>query len=157
QKAIRRGETALAEQAAVALFRFRGSATWKRFVVIAVEDIGIACPATLIEVIGLCSDRKCRRQIGDDEDAARYLARRLAAAPKDRSADLLASAVCCHPWLETVRKEVRRLTTYGRLDWVADLQRFFCERAVAAWFASGIGADRKRYDSDELRLLLMAF
>jgi hypothetical protein len=157
QKAIRRSEIGLAEQAAVALFRFRGSATWKRFLVIAVEDIGVACPETLIEVTGICSDRDHRRKIGGDEETARYLARRLAAAPKDRSADLLASGVCYHPWLEAVRSQVRRLTTYERLDWVADPSRSFCERSVAAWFASGIGAEHKRYNGEEVRLLLSIF
>jgi hypothetical protein len=157
QKAVRRGETDLAEQAAVALLQFRGSATWQRFLVIAVEDIGVACPETLIEVTAICSDRDRRRKFGDEEEAARYLARRLAAAPKDRSADLLASAVCYHPWLEAVRGQVRRLTTYERLDWVADSSRSFCERSVAAWFASGIGAEHKRYNGEEVRLLLAIF
>lgn len=157
QKAIRRSEIGFAEQAAVALFRFRGSATWRRFLVIAVEDIGIACPKTLIEVTGICSDKDRRRKFAGDEEAARYLARRLAAAPKDRSADLLTSAVCYHPWLEAVRSQVKRLTTYDRLDWVADSSRSFCERSVAAWFASGIGAEHKRYNGEEVRLLLTIF
>jgi hypothetical protein len=157
QKSVRRSEAGPAEQAASALFSYRRSATWKRFLVVAVEDVGIASTEALIEVVRICSDRERRRQLGSDEDAACYLARRLATAPKDRSADLLASAVCYHPWLETIRTRVKRLTTYERLDWVADSSRSFCERAVAAWFACGIGADHKRYKGDELRLLLLIF
>lgn len=123
QKSIRRGEVELAEEAAAALFRFRGSATWKRFLVITIEDIGIAHTATLIEVAAICHDRALRQALGGDEDAARYLARKLAAVPKDRSADLLASTVCYHPTLSAIRRQIQNITLPERLDWLTDASR----------------------------------
>jgi hypothetical protein len=157
QKAIRRGEAELAEQAAVTLFRFRGSAIWKRFLVVTIEDAGIACPDVLINVAAICHDRVLRRNLGGDKDAARYLARKLAAAPKDRSADLLASTVCYHPTLKAIRHQVQHLTLQERRYWLRDASRSLYERAVAAWFASGIATDHKRRNSADLVALLATF
>jgi hypothetical protein len=42
QKAIRRGDADLAERAAITLHRLRGRSIWRRFLVIAFEDIGVA-------------------------------------------------------------------------------------------------------------------
>ena len=41
QKAIRRGDASLAERAALTLHRLRGQGIWRRFLVIAFEDVGI--------------------------------------------------------------------------------------------------------------------
>lgn len=151
QKAIRRGETELAEQAATSLLRLRGSAMWRRFIVIAVEDVGIAAPDAVSEVVAICSDREYRGLRGDEE-AARYLARRLAAVPKDRSADLLMSAFRHHPALEQTRKAVEALAPNERRTWPADPSRSLYERSAAAWPANGL-----RYVGDELSLLLTGF
>ena len=40
-KSIRRSETEIAQRAALTLFKLRGSAIWRRFMVIAFEDVGI--------------------------------------------------------------------------------------------------------------------
>ena len=42
QKSIRRGETDIARRAALTLSKHRGAAIWRRLIVIAFEDIGIA-------------------------------------------------------------------------------------------------------------------
>jgi len=157
QKSVRRGEVELAETAATTLYRLRGSSIWRRFLVIAIEDIGVACPNALIEVAAICHDRALRRNLGGDEDAARCLARQLAAAPKDRSADLLASTICYHPILCAIRHQVQHLALQERLDWLTDASRPFYERAVAAWFASDIATDHKRSNNANLHALLATF
>jgi len=152
QKAIRRGEIELAEQAATALLRLRGSPTWRRFIVIAIEDVGIAALEVLSEVVSICSDRQYRGRLRGDEEAARYLARKLACAPKDRSADLLMSAIRHHLSLETTRKEVAALLPHERLAWVEDPSKSLYEKSAAAWPANGV-----RYTANELGLSLSLF
>jgi replication-associated recombination protein RarA len=44
QKSIRRGEVETAQRAAFTLFAQKGSAIWRRFMVIAFEDVGAASP-----------------------------------------------------------------------------------------------------------------
>jgi len=152
QKAIRRSETELAEQAATALLRFRGSATWRRFLVIAIEDIGVACLEAVSEVVAICSDRERRGRLKGDEDAAQHLARILASAPKDRSADLLMSTIRHHPALGMTRNRVKALAPSERLDWITDPSRSLYERSVVAWPAAG-----ERYSANELCSLLTVF
>jgi hypothetical protein len=89
QKAIRRGEVEIARAAAVALYRHRGNAVWRRLSVIAAEDIGIADPSLLNEVVGLFADKKLRDVLGPPEELVDHVVMRLAAAVKDRSADYL--------------------------------------------------------------------
>lgn len=87
QKAIRRGEASLAQQAMASLHRHRGSGVWRRLASIAVEDVGIADPELVWEVVRLATDKKARIALGPIPDRLRELVSRLAAAPKDRSAD----------------------------------------------------------------------
>ena len=44
QKCIRRGKAETAQRAAFTLFAHKGSAIWRRFIVIAFEDVGAASP-----------------------------------------------------------------------------------------------------------------
>lgn len=152
QKAIRRSETELAEQAAASLLRLRGSATWRRFLVIAVEDVGIASVEAMTEVAAICSDREFRGRFSSDDDAARYLARVLASAPKDRSADLLMSTVRHHPAFQTTRNQIEALGPNERLDWIASPSRSLYEKSTAVWPANGV-----RYTAHELSSLLAVF
>lgn len=157
QKSVRRGDTELAASAAGALYRARGSSIWRRLSVVAVEDVGIACCEALIDVSAICSDRSLRRKLGGDEEAARFIARRLASAPKCRAADLLASTICYHPALEALRNRVLSLSCGERLSWVSGSSRSFYERSVAAWYSSGLATDHKPYSAADLRSLLTVF
>src|SRR5271157_3172398 len=89
QKAIRRGDADLAERAAVTLHRLRGKGIWRRFLVIAFEDLGVASVSALIEATTACNDPVLWQGVGGEEQALRHVARRLASAPKDRSPDHL--------------------------------------------------------------------
>src|ERR1019366_7494144 len=48
QKSIRRGDADTAADAGITLHRLRGSSIWRRFLVIAFEDIGEASPGALV-------------------------------------------------------------------------------------------------------------
>ena len=46
-KSVRRGETEIAQRAALTFFKLKGSAIWRRFLVIAFEDVGIGSTEVL--------------------------------------------------------------------------------------------------------------
>jgi len=62
----------------------------------------------------------------------------LAAAPKDRSADLLFAIVLHDPALENARSMCRSVSVARRLEFVADPTLSLPERALAAWHSSGV-------------------
>jgi hypothetical protein len=143
QKSIRRGEGDLAIRAALNLFRLRRSTIWRRFVVIAFEDVGAASVETLLTVVRAAIDPKWRASIGGDERVIPYIARLLATAPKDRSADHL---ICCsrsYEPFEEIRRMAGSLSLAGRLDLVADADQPLHARAIAAWYSSGVEWDNE--------------
>jgi len=64
QKSIRRGETGIAQQAALTLFKLKGSAIWRRFMVIAFEDVGIGSLDALTMTVAASSDAAWRKTCG---------------------------------------------------------------------------------------------
>ncbi len=92
QKSIRRGETEIAQRAAFTLFKLRGSAIWRRFMVIVFEDVGIGSADAVIMTVAAGSDAAWRKECGGDLRVAACLAGLLADAPKDRTADCLVAA-----------------------------------------------------------------
>ena len=106
QKAIRRGDVDLAERAAFTLSRHRGQGIWRRLIAIAFEDVGVGSVDALIQTTTACTTAAWRLRAGGDELALRIVVRRLAEAPKDRSADHLICAAHDHPTLEEDRREV---------------------------------------------------
>lgn len=87
QKSIRRGETTLAQKAAISFQRHRGQAVWRRLASIALEDVGIADPQLVGDAVRLATDQEARAS--RSPDLLNQLINRLAAAPKDRSADFI--------------------------------------------------------------------
>jgi len=159
QKAIRRGDADLAERAAITLHRLRGNGIWRRYLVIAFEDVGIASVDALIRTTAACTAPSWRASVeGGEEPVLRLLARLLAEAPKDRSPDHLISVAQSHPELEDARRRVGAMTIAQRVDCAANDTRPLPERAVAAWFASGIeqGSGR-RVGRGDLAALMSAF
>ena len=78
QKSIRRGEVATAQRAAFTLFAQKGSAIWRRFMVIAFEDVGAASPDAVAMTVAAGTDSSWRRKNGGDLHIAVQLARVLA-------------------------------------------------------------------------------
>src|SRR5689334_4710258 len=92
QKSIRRGETDIARRSALTFCKLKGSAIWRRLMVIAFEDIGIGSVEAIIMTVAASSDRDWRKGHGGDLRLAVHLATVLAEAAKHRSADYLCAA-----------------------------------------------------------------
>jgi MgsA AAA+ ATPase C terminal len=137
QKAVRRGDVALAERAAFALHREDRSATWRRLIAIAFEDVGPADLDVILETVALATLPKWRAVIGE-EAALRSIVSTLATAPKDRSADYLMWIATEHPDLRQMREICGHSSITECLSMVLDHSRSLPDRAVAAWFCSGI-------------------
>src|SRR5262249_37235866 len=137
QKAIRRGDVALAERAALALHREDRSAIWRRLIAIAFEDVGPADLDVILETVAVATLPKWRAVIGE-ETVLRSIVATLATAPKDRSADYLMWIAAEHPDLHEMREICGHSSITECLNMVSDHSRSLPERAVAAWFCSGI-------------------
>jgi replication-associated recombination protein RarA len=74
QKSIRRGEVETAQRAAFTLFAQKGSAIWRRFMVIAFEDVGAASPDAVAMTVAASTDSSWRRKNGGDLHIAVQLA-----------------------------------------------------------------------------------
>jgi hypothetical protein len=155
QKSIRRGDVETAQRAALTLLTQKGSALWRRLMVIAFEDMGGGSAETLASAVAAIADPNSRKANGGDVQIARDAARMLAQAPKDRSADYLICGAKDHPSLEMTRTECAQASIAQRLDAIADLNRPLEQRAVFAWYASGLewGAE-KRVGKGDLPALL---
>ena len=142
-KAIRRGDAENAERAVLTLIRHRGTGVFRRLLVIAYEDIGIADTDLLVDLTKLCTDARYRRKFGDTTTVARWLVREMAAAPKDRSSDyLIGSAVYRTDW-ERWRESAGSVDVGGRIEMAISSDRSLGQRATAAWYASGVEAGRE--------------
>src|SRR5690242_7550154 len=108
QKAIRRGEVDVAQRAAISFLRQGGSAIWRRFMIIAFEDVGVASPDVVALTVAASSDAQWRRAVGAAETIAVHLAGRLSEAPKSRSAEHLITTVRHHPSFAKIRTETAR-------------------------------------------------
>ncbi len=136
QKAIRRGEIAIAQRAAFALHRDDRAAAWRRLIAIAFEDIGPADVDLVVETVAVATSPEWRAVGG--EEAALSVVSRLATAPKDRSADYLMGVAAEHPDQHETRAICGRASITECLSMVVDPSRPLPDRAVAAWFGSGI-------------------
>ena len=157
QKSIRRGEVAVAQSAARRLLHQRGVAFWRRLLMIAFEDVGVGSPDLLIEVVSIASDPRSPAGLGGNEASALRLAGLLANAPKDRSADYLICAAKFHPRLQSIRKALRRAPLSDCLTVAEDAEWPIPERAVAAWYASGMSWGEERGEYGVLETLLEGY
>lgn len=148
----------LAERAAITLHRPRGKDIWRRFLVIAFEEVGVASVEVLNETAIVCNDPVWREGVGGDERALRYIVRLLANAPKDRSSDHLIGIALRHPAFEDARGRVGAMSLARRVDQVADMCLPLPDRAIAAWYASGIECgDERRVGPGDLNGLMHTF
>ena len=157
QKAIRRGETETAQRAASTYFVIRGPAIWRRFMVIAFEDVGVASPDAVASAVAASTDPSWRKKCGDDQHLAVYIARVLAEAPKCRSAEHLVTSAYHHPSLAKERMLISSQGAAEMLSTVSDHECPLVERALAVWRSSGIGWDGERHTKSDLTSLLETF
>ena len=138
QKAIRRGDGLTAGRAVRTLYRHDPRSAWRRLLVIAHEDIGIGGLDAVATTTVRGANAKVRREAGGDEASALATSQLLAAAPKDRCADLMFAIVLHDPALKSARSRLRSVSVDRRLEWVADPALSCRERALAAWHSSGV-------------------
>jgi hypothetical protein len=137
QKCVRRGTIELGQRAAITFLGLDRPGLWRRLISIAFEDVGAADTDALIETVAVATSADWRAKVGE-EKALAYLVQRLAEAPKDRSADYLMLAARHHPSLGHMRNTCSTNSIEMRLKLLTDLTRLLAERAVAAWFLSGL-------------------
>jgi hypothetical protein len=131
QKAIRRGEATLAQQATTLLHRSRGAAVWRRLITIAVEDVGIGDLNLVCEIIHLANNKEVRALLAPERDLLTDICSRLAAAPKDRSADYLMSMATMAPSALHNREEMLHLKTGELMAIAANAALPLPQRAIA--------------------------
>ena len=103
QKAIRRGQSALAQRALRNLLDHDERSVWRHLTVIAVEDVGVANLGILDQLVAARRDRKWRRQAGGDLRIMNELVRQMAVSNHcQATCDLLLRAVN-DPSLEQIR------------------------------------------------------
>jgi hypothetical protein len=157
QKSIRRGEVETAQQAAFTLFAQKGSAIWRRFMVIAFEDVGAASPDAVAMTVVVSTDPSWRRKNGGDLQIAVQLARVLAQAPKSRSAEHLITSAQHHPSLAKARMLRGASSRTDQLAAIMNQNLSLTERAIAASCASGVGSNGEKRENSGLAAVLETF
>jgi MgsA AAA+ ATPase C terminal len=157
QKSVRRGEVEVAQRAAVTFLAQRGSAIWRRFMIIAFEDVGAASPDAVAMTVAASTDANWRKQSGGDTAIAIFLARLLAEAPKSRSAEHPITAVIWNPLFERERDQVGNCSIAEKLRVVDDNSNRLVHRAVAVWCLSGLGGKLGKLSGSDLPRLLETF
>jgi len=157
QKSIRRGEVDIARRAALTFLAQKGSAIWRRFIIIAFEDIGAGSVDDVAMTIAASTDASWRRQVGGDVMIVAHLARLLAEAPKSRSAEHLVTTATHHPSVEHERRLVSNRSIADNLAAVANESNTLTYRALAAWCVSGIGWKHEKLHGSDLPGLFDAY
>jgi hypothetical protein len=137
QKAIRRSEVGIACCAALTLHKHDRADVWRRLITIAFEDVGPADIEVILQTVAAAVSPGWRSSYGEDR-AVLSIISKLATAPKDRSADYLMWIAAEHPDQCETRAICGRASVNECLSMVTDLSRPLPDRAVAAWFCSGI-------------------
>lgn len=138
QKAIRRGAYDHALYAALTLFRQRGNAIWRRFLIVAYEDIGLGDLDAVVEATMLATNPELRREMGTDAEVIAHLCFLLACAAKDRSTDYLICTIKQHPDYEELREDIAPRTILEQIALALNTRQPMLRRAMAWWYASGV-------------------
>jgi hypothetical protein len=157
QKSIRRGEVDIARRAALTFLAQKGSAIWRRFIIIAFEDIGAGSVDDVAMTVAASTDASWRRKFGGDVIIVAHLARLLAEAPKSRSAEHLVTTATHHPSVEHERRLVSNRSIANNLAAVANESNTLTHRALAAWCVSGVGWKHQKLHGTDLPGLFDAY
>ena len=134
QKAIRRGDVAMARRAAHHLLKIDAQRLWRRLMTVALEDIGIADDEIAAELVAIAALPLARRLVGGNGCAVDVAIKRACAATKDRTGDHFASmenlvAAPAHDDLEAASKDARfAVLASSKLAWQRRLRA-----AVLLW------------------------
>jgi hypothetical protein len=144
QKAIRRGDAELAQRAALTFLNQKGTALWRRLMIIACEDIGAASVDVIKSAAVACSDAAWRRRAGGDIAAAMDLTQLLADSDKSRSAEHLITTSKFHPAFSTRKRAAERLSAAENFHVLSDESSPLLNRAWAALELSGLKTSQAR-------------
>ena len=133
QKAIRRGESELAQHAAATLLLNAPDRLWRRCGAAAFEEVGVADLQTVSLVTAALGGKRYRATIGGEWKVASFIVDRMARAPKCRAADDLLLTADSHPHYQRARVELAAKTT-AELIHIATGDAALPVRALAAWY-----------------------
>lgn len=137
QKAIRRGDLAIARRAAHQLYTLDRQRLWRRIAVIALEDIGIADITVAAELVAISTLTAARRVLGGDISALNIALARACAAAKDRTGDHLGSILNREPIDNMDRLTLRHASPHALLAMIAASDLPWTRRLRAAALMSG--------------------
>lgn len=147
QKAVRRGEIGLAHRAAATLLAVAPDSFWRRCIVIAAEEIGVAnTEAVALVTTAATAGKLWRAKLGGEIAVGQFITSMMANSDKCRAADDLAVVAAYHPKLAEDRRDLASAPSRDLLALAistAPLPR----RALALCYA--IGTERHR--SGDLR------
>ena len=141
QKAIRRGDTAIARRAGHQLYTLDRARLWRRLAVVALEDIGIGDVTVAAELVAISTMPAARRLLGGDIPALDIALMRACGAAKDRTGDHLASIVGREPIPNMDRVALRTTSPNALLAMIASSDLPWERRLRAAVIASGRSED----------------
>jgi hypothetical protein len=141
QKAIRRGDAAIARRAGHQLYTLDRARLWRRLAVVALEDIGIADATVAAELVATSTMPAARRLLGGDIPALDIALARACAAAKDRTGDHLASIVGREPIPSMDRVALRTASPNALIAMIASSDLPWERRLRAAIVASGRAED----------------
>jgi hypothetical protein len=144
QKAIRRGDVAVARRAGHQLLGMDGPRLWRRLAVIALEDIGIADIPVAAELVGIATLPAARRQLGGDAKALDIALARACGAVKDRTGDHFGSILGREPVDHADGVALRTASANALLAVIASSAQPWPRRLRAATLASGRSDNARR-------------
>ena len=136
QKAIRRGESDLAQFAAATLLLIAPDRLWRRCGAAAFEEIGVADLQTVSLVTAALAGKRYRATIGGDWKVASFIVGRMTKASKCRAADDLLLTADSHPLYKGARSDLAAKTTADLIR-IATGAAALPVRALASWYAVG--------------------
>jgi hypothetical protein len=136
QKAIRRGESELAQHAAATLLLIAPDRLWRRCGAAAFEEIGVADLETISLVTAALAGKRYRATIGGEWKVASFIVDRMTKAPKCRASDDLLLTADSHPQYRRARTDLATKTT-AELIRIASGDAALPVRALATWYAVG--------------------
>lgn len=137
QKAIRRGDRRTARTAVSILVEKVPDRLWRRLVVIALEDVGIADLPLVAAILWVSGRAAWRRQQGGEERVAAALVDALCRARKCRDACDILVVADLHPALAGLRQTLTEFDDSELASMVADPGQPLAGRVLAAWLLAG--------------------
>jgi len=136
QKSIRRGDTQKTASFALSLAYADRRMLWRRLLVTAFEDIGIANPDLVAAIVAVSQNPAFRRKVGDIE-LALHLARQMAASVKSRYLTEAIFLTDLGQHLSKARKSLPRASNRKLSTLILETAQPAPERFLALWGLAG--------------------